>query len=434
MGVAIVEGGKVERIATALEGIAGGLRRVTLTITMVSVDEDPVYDENVIVTDLSTGNVLYTIPYNRAPVQVELAQDKSYSVTGTQDHLAETTFYAPTTVGGVAQSDANITITYQVLDAANSLMAIQKMVQDNPGKEILPIGTEVTVPYVNESGTEMDNTLVLVHYGYYVKEADKDTGTLTWMAIFMAKYASDASITFDAPEVEAATESVAAAGITYYGKNGTTYTRLTLEQGDTIPYGDYEAIYHNEINDSSANIVRYGYNRWSHSAYRQYLNSSAAVGSWWTAQHLGDMAPAELGAKRGYMAGWRTEDLMAVQSIKIVTAKNTVTDDGTLEETYDKFWLPSIKEMYGVEQLAGEGDVWYSYWRDYIGLGAVLTNAANALRKIFQINNHTSAQYVRLRSAYRGYSNNVWNVYASGEVNANGAYNAYRCAPACAIG
>lgn len=433
MGVAIVEGGKVERIAEALEDIAGGMRRVTLTITMVSENGDAVYDENVVVSDLATGNVLYVIPYSRNPVQVELAQDKSYSVTGTQVNLAETTFYAPNTVSGVAQSDASITITYQVLDAANSLLAIQKVIQDNPGKEVLPIGTEVTVQFVTENGTELENVLVLVHYGYYVKEADKDTGTLTWMGIFMAKYASDATIQFDAAENEIATESVAAAGMTYYGKNGSTHTRLTLEQGDAIPYADYEEIYHNEINDSSANITRYGYNRWKHSAYRQYLNSSEGVGNWWTAQHLGDVAPAELGTRRGYMAGWRTEDLMAIQSIRIMTAKNTVSDDGTLEETYDKFWLPSIKEMYGVEQLAGEGDVWHGYWRDFIGLTAQ-ANAANALRKIFLISNHNSAQLVRLRSAHRGYSYNVWSVYASGEVNHGTAISASRCAPACAIG
>ena len=38
------------------------------------------------------------------------------------------------------------------------------------------------------------------------------------------------------------------------------------------------------------------------------------------------------------------------------------------------------------------------------------------------------------RSAYRGYGYYTWHVGASGGVYNNGAYNAWRCAPACVIG
>lgn len=434
MGVSIWEGVKAERVAAALEEIADSVKRVKLTITMAGTNGNAVYDENMIVTDLATGLVLFTLPYSGAAVSIEVAQGKSISITGTQNNITTTKFYAPDTYVGVAQSDANITITYQVLDEANSLLAVQKAIQSNPGKEILPIGTEVTIPWTNEAGTEIDNTLVLVHYGYFVKEADTATGALTWMAIFMSKYAMPASLQFDAPEIEEATEATAATGLCYYGLNGSTYTKLALNQGDTIPYGDYEKVYHNELNDSTFNVIRYGYNRWSHSAYRQYLNSSAAKGTWWTAQHIGDSAPAQLESYRGYLAGWRTEDLSAVQSVRVATGKNTVTDDGQLEYTYDRIWLPSVKEMYGEEQIAGEGDVWGTYWGDFIGI-AGMSNAANNLRKIYAVENHSSAQYVRLRSANRSTSNNVWFVNTSGQVSTNGGASlAYRSAPACAIG
>ena len=80
-----------------------------------------------------------------------------------------------------------------------------------------------------------------------------------------------------------------------------------------------------------------------------------------------------------------------------------------------------------------EGDVWHKYWRDFIGLTAQ-ANAANALRKIFLISNHNSAQGVRVRSASRGTSYYVWFVATSGEVGGSSAVVAFRCAPACAIG
>ena len=423
------------RMAAALEQIAGGLGRVTLTITMVGTNDAPLHDENVIVTDVLTGNVLYTVPYMGVPIQVELPQDKSYTVTGTQVNLATTKFYNPTTYTGVAQADTAITITYDVLDEANSLMAIQSAIAANPGVEIFPIGTEVAVPWEAENGTVYDHVWVLTHYGYFVKEEDAATGKLTWMAIFMAKYAEIVSLQFDHPEQEEATETLAASGLYYYGVNGSTYTLLSLNQGDPIPYGDYDHVYHSEIRDTTFNSLKNGYNRWSHSAYRQYLNSSAAVGQWWTAQHIGDVAPNELNSYRGFMAGFRALDLQAIQTIKITTALNTVTDSalGTHETTYDKFWLPSIKEMHGVEQLAGEGDAWPEYWEDYIGLDA-MSNDAKDLRKIYAINAKTSAQNCRLRSCNRTYSNSVFYVNSSGSVTNIYASFSYRCAPACAIG
>ena len=433
MGVSITEGAKVERIATALEGIAAGLGRVTLTVTMVGTDDSAVYDESVIITDAATGMQLCSVPYNRNPVQIELARDKSYILTGTQVNLARTKFYSPDVHTGIAQSDTAITVTYQVLDEANSLMAIQTAIQANPGVEIFPIGTEVTIPWEIEAGTSYDTVLILTHYGYFVKEEDKETGALSWLGIFLHKYAPIPSIQFDAPEVAEATETYAASGLYYCGKSGTTYTWLSLNQGDAIPYSDYDVVYHTEIYDSTFNIIKNGYNRWSHSAYRQLLNSTAGVGEWWTAQHVGDVAPSQLSQYRGYLAGFRVEDLAAMQTIKIMTAKNTVSDDGTLEETWDKMWLPSIKEVYGVEQLAGEGDSWAEYWHTYIGM-TVPTNDANNLRKVYAVENHSSAQHVRLRSAGRGNSLSVWYINTSGQVANTNASSANRSVPACAIG
>ena len=436
----IIEG--MDEAVAALQQIAEGLGRVKLTITMIAHDrtnvsaDQPVHDESVIVTDTATGNVLYAIPYTGSPVEIEIARDKSFTVTGTQVNAASTTFYAPSVYTGIAQSDTSITVTYQMLSAANSLLAIQDAIAANPGVEILPVGTEVTIPYTATNGTEYDMILVLVHYGYAVKEEDAQTGRLTWGAYFMCKYATLESVVFDAPEVEEATETTAASGIVYYGLSGTTYSILSLEQGDEIPYGDYDHVYKNEIRDTSFNILKNGYNRWSHSAYRQWLNSEALAGAWWSAQHIGDTAPSSLASYNGFLHGLRSQDKQAIQTIKINTALNTVTDSalGTLETTFDKIWLPSVKEMYGVEQLAGEGDTWVKYWADFIGLTSV-SNDSNTLRRFFPMESHSgSAQSVRLRSAYRGNSGIVWNVNTAGQITSSTASYAFRSAPACFIG
>ncbi len=201
-----------------------------------------------------------------------------------------------------------------------------------------------------------------------------------------------------------------------------------------MPYADYDAVYHNEIKDTSCNIVRYGYNRYSHGAIRQYLNSDAGVGNWWKAQHIGDTAPRGLNAAAGLLHGFRAEDRAAMASTAVVTALNTSTDAGIgeRETVFDKMFLPSIKEMHGVEQLSGEEDSWDTYWKDIVGLGAA-SNSDNDLRRIFAINAKSSALTCRLRSAYRGNSYNAWCVNTSCNLSNNYASYAYRCAPDCVI-
>lgn len=425
----------LERIGDALEEIAEGVKRVTLTIQMKGTDGEQVHDENLVITDTASGTVLHTFAYTGVPISVMLAQDKTVTITGTQEHLADTGFYAPNTLTVIAQQDANVTVTYHVLSALNSLYALQFVVQANPGKAIFPVGTKVTIPWTDEAGTEWDWEWSVRDYGYYVKESDRETGTLTWGMLMGADYGSIASLPFDAPEIEEATEETAASGISYYSKDGTTYALLEITPGDAIPYDDHEAIYHNEIKDTTCNILKNGYGRWSHSAARQWCNSDADVGEWWEAQHVGDTEPSGLTGNAGFLHGLRYEDKMALTAVAVKTALNTVTDSaiGTMETTYDKVFLPCIEEMFGVPQLAGEAQVPTKYWHDVIGL-ANASNDENDLRKIYALNNKTSAQICRLRSANRGASYYAWYVIPSGGLSyGHGASYASRFAPACVI-
>ena len=186
---------------------------------------------------------------------------------------------------------------------------------------------------------------------------------------------------------------------------------------------------------NSIHRVGYGYNRWSQSAIRQYLNSTAAAGKWWKPQNNYDRPPEQAG-KAGFLAGFEKDFLDVLGTIKVTTALNTVTDkaDGDTEVTYDKIFLPSLEQIYVVPQLKGvEGEYW-EYWKRATGAVSLQAQYGTYPERItYGIEAQTSAQYVRLRSASRGYGYNTWLVYTSGYVGSSSAYNAWRCAPACVI-
>lgn len=186
---------------------------------------------------------------------------------------------------------------------------------------------------------------------------------------------------------------------------------------------------------NSLQRLAYGYNRWSQSGIRQWLNSDKGVGQWWTPQNNYDRAPEQLKTKAGFLTGFDEEFLSCIQPIKVTTALNTVTDAdvGDTENTYDLFFLPSLEQMYINPQLAGEGEPW-DYWKRASGMTEKMSKYEIYPQiRTFAIENHTSPQLVRLRSANRGGGDNTWCVDSFGYVGDYGAVVADRCAPACAI-
>lgn len=177
--------------------------------------------------------------------------------------------------------------------------------------------------------------------------------------------------------------------------------------------------------------VGYGDSRWHKSAYRQYLNSDAAAGGWWTPQDEWDMKPDQADTVPGFLAGFSDDFKAALTRVKVVTYGNTVTDDGSAVVTYDKIFLPSLQEIYCSPQVSGEGTYW-PYWKERTG--AKTPQAlwqTYPLRITRDLAQRTVGRGVRLRSAYRGYGYNAFYVYSSGYVSNWRAIGAYRCAPAC---
>ena len=182
----------------------------------------------------------------------------------------------------------------------------------------------------------------------------------------------------------------------------------------------------------------YGYNRWSQSALRQFLNSSADTGGWWTPQNPYDRRPDQLATMRGFMAGFEQEFLNILKPVKVVTALNTVSDSdiGTSETTYDTFFPASLEQEYCVPQLANvEGEYW-EYWKQKLGINTPQASGsanANPRHIRYGYNAQGTAQNCRLRSANRSGAHNTWHVNSTGNVTSNYAFSAIRCAPACVI-
>lgn len=177
--------------------------------------------------------------------------------------------------------------------------------------------------------------------------------------------------------------------------------------------------------------VGYGDSRWHKSAYRQYLNSDAAAGGWWTPQDEWDMKPDQADTVPGFLAGFSDDFKAALTRVKVVTYGNTVTDDGSAVVTYDKIFLPSLQEIYCSPQVSGEGTYW-PYWKERTG--AKTPQAlwqTYPLRITRDLAQRTVGRHVRLRSAGRGGGSGAFYVGSSGGVYTWYAIDAYRCAPAC---
>ena len=229
----------------------------------------------------------------------------------------------------------------------------------------------------------------------------------------VTRFCTPGSYQFDAPETPtAATEETAQDGIYYFGYNGSTYTALNLSTGDTIPYGDYTAVYKTDItgNVNYFNDIRqYGYNVYKYSAIRQWLNSDAGAGAWWHASHVGDIAPSSYTSQAGFMKDLDSSFKAILQRTEVVTAGNNLTDDGSNYSTYDYLFLPSAYEAY-TQSTPVEGD--------RQNLFAVDGQGKNGLRARGPVDGGSTANWW-LRSANRGSDNNVYYIYNRG----TGTYN-----------
>lgn len=309
-----------------------------------------------------------------------------------------------------------------------SFKMIQELVQAGLAKKIFAIGDQIICSWTDKAANETyDWVWDIVH----MSDVTLENGEVVPGMYLKSHYTTPFGIQFDHEENEKATESTFSADYSYYTKNPDgSYKLEEVVVGQTIP-SDKE-YFHSAIKDTTGNICRYGYNRWSHGAIRQWLNSDKDKGAWWTSQHLGDVAPNELNTKAGFLSGFEQDFLSVIKKVKIRTQLNGMTDKsiGTDEETVDLMFLPSKEQLYGSTESGIYNDEAFAYYKKTTGFDKPKNDECEA-RIHYRIDAKSSAQYMRLRSPYRGNSYNAWNADPTGNLNNNNANNTYVCSPDC---
>ena len=178
--------------------------------------------------------------------------------------------------------------------------------------------------------------------------------------------------------------------------------------------------------------IVYGYNRWSQSFLRQYLNATAESG-WYAAANPWDRPDVTVMAKAGFLYGYGAEVYNYFKPIKVVTVACNA-DSNVEDVTYDRVFLSSLEQMYCVPQFSGKEGSYWEYYKRLLGRTSPAPTSATYARLIkYALNSPTSAQYCWRRSAYRTNAHYAWLVGTSGGVSAGNAYYARRCAPSVFI-
>lgn len=302
----------------------------------------------------------------------------------------------------------------------NDPKVLQRIAASGRAKSYYSTGDEIIIPWTDHNASyTYQYPFIVVHIG----DCYDDDNVLHHNAIWLqTKYCAPNNFAFDALEdttVDLSTEPNALEGWHYWGLTGTTYTALNLSTGDSIPT-TYDSIHKCGINH--LNVLKYGYNRWKDSAIRQWLNSDVAPNvGWWTAQHLGDLpVTSSMVQRAGWLYGFAQEWRSIFKPVKVQTAVSTEFASDTVDTTYDRFFIPSLEQVYGVPQAAGvEGEYW-EYWKEATGLTSPSNGTSsntNDARKIPRIDNPSGGGAgCRLRSA--GYNDawSTWKIYGQGYI------------------
>lgn len=334
------------------------------------------------------------------------------------------------------QNQHDVLKTFAKQHSIENPAALEAICANGDAANIFKVGDIIYIPWTDRSvdpEVKYDMPFVVTHIGDVYDRHSVLHHNALWL---MAMYAEPITISFDAPEINPVTSGTFAEGVHYYTKDGDNYVDATVEVGAEIPDG---TTYYANYQANMGGAIHYGYNRWSMCAYRQWLNSDAPKNTgWWTSQHEFDVAPSQTELnKPGWLNGFSNEWKRIFKPVKVQTSTNTVCDGGVTDITYDRFFLPSLEQMYGVPQAAGiEGDYW-EYWETVLGFDTPKNGTSTDVheaRQIPSIADMTGAAVsVRLRSAYRGHATSVWLVSTAGYLTYASANTAYRSQPACVI-
>ncbi|MEA4919327.1 MAG: DUF6273 domain-containing protein [Clostridiaceae bacterium] len=185
-----------------------------------------------------------------------------------------------------------------------------------------------------------------------------------------------------------------------------------------------------ESSNSDSNRKSYGNNRWIYSNIRQWMNSAAAAGAWYSAQHSADAAPTnanvwsnynEYDAIAGFLNGFTANEQAALLSTSLTVGKASVDGGGTETDTCKIFNLSATE--VGLTGDFTEGSILSLF---NTSSNRVTYPTANAVSNSEYTNsslNASSAWHWWLRTPYASYSYYVRYVSTDGSLYSNYACN-----------
>ena len=191
-----------------------------------------------------------------------------------------------------------------------------------------------------------------------------------------------------------------------------------------------------EPSNGNSDRRSWGNNRYIWSNLRQWLNSDAGAGKWYTAQHSADQAPDSSHVYSGYnpyntiagfLNGFTANERAALLSTTITVGKSS-TDGGGTETCVDKIFPLSCTEV----GLSGDHvcGVKLAIFSD--NSSRIATVSASAAANSNYDVNANQAWYYWLRDAYAGSANGARCVLSGGSLSGYGAcYGGGGLRPAC---
>ena len=193
-----------------------------------------------------------------------------------------------------------------------------------------------------------------------------------------------------------------------------------------------------ESSNGNSDRKSYGNNRYIHSNIRQWLNSSAAAGAWYTAQHSADAPPSSANVWSstnaydtiaGFLNAFTANERATLLDTTITVGKSS-TDGGGTETCTDKIFLLSCTEV----NLSGDHTCGSKLAIFSDNASRVATVTAECVANSNYSSNPASgaAWYYWLRDAYAGSAVSARSVYTDGTLGWGYAYYGYYgLRPAC---
>lgn len=190
-----------------------------------------------------------------------------------------------------------------------------------------------------------------------------------------------------------------------------------------------------EANNSNSDRKQYGNNRYLHSNLLQWLNSNAAAGAWYSAQHSADAPPTnanvysnynEYDAWAGFLAMIEPKFVAELLDTTQTVVKNTVTDGGSYETVTSKMFLASTTEVgLANENSIAEGSLLALFSNDASRVAYPTSECVSNSEYTNTSFATSKGWYWWLRTPYSSYAHNVRRVSAGGALSSNYAYYGY---------